>query len=989
MKYLAAVSSLRGTQEQKNAALLVGTKINQASPPLEAFGNAKTVRNDNSSRFGKFMKVQFDQGGYLIGAHITKYLLEKSRIICCSLNERVYHAFYLVLRGRDRESYGLTADDNKYRLIVSQGGAITANKEFDTAKEYDEVISGMQQVGIKQESITSLWAVVAGILNFENVDFEADGEGSTIHPSSLVWLDNVTRLWGVDRDTLLEELVRTKLKVGTNEVTKLLNTTAALDGRSALSKTLYDSSFSWLVEQCNATLSREECTSWIGLLDIFGFEDFERNSFEQVCINLANETLQGHYNTYIFQRDMDECRAEGVDVADVPFPDNTPCLQLLMAKGGVISLLDEECQLGKGTDLAFLDKICEKFASHKFFVKNRLAATSFIVKHYAGDVSYEVEGFREKNMDTLKDAWKNLLRSSTNAFCRELLPAPLENSGPKVSVGAFFKNQLFELMGLINSTNPHWIRCVKPHPAKKPLMFDGASTMNQLSSSGVLGTVKIRKAGYPVRINFADFCASYKIIAVASGGFDGTVKSIIAACGYNKSEAQVGRARVFMRSHIYMDLETKKKAALATSAKVVHTFAKVFIDISFVRKSVMESNKGFIEGLRPCVREIIQGDYSGRASIVAEEDAAWLELSTYVAERIAKLDEEIAAERERRRQAIMEELRQKHTYEREGLGEEENYSREAVAADWKEEWLLLWEIFEFDKQRVVDREHSRVQREAIEAQKKINSKLRKQREEKRERLLDTMTRRSHEFAIKHAVKAGPSEAWLEKQRQVELDKQEALLSKCKKVAQTEKTLAEATCKKADSIKSGANVLRTRHMETQGRIKHRQLLEQRYVVEKSQDFEIEKVELEMLRRTEMKLNQERLREQRAKAEEEKKRRQAAKELEERTQWLAQRNLEIAQDERQKIRTQMQTQREKQDRDLFLKAQRIRTRLLEKEQEEKKLQSRFYNDTLAEKVSIERPELHLQGQDYFDIPLRKRVAHADPFIMSGGRLALSPK
>eukprot|EP00754_Rhynchopus_humris_P021078 Rhum_TRINITY_DN14724_c1_g2::Rhum_TRINITY_DN14724_c1_g2_i1::g.111735::m.111735/K10357/MYO5; myosin V len=422
MKYLAAISCKQGNDEQKQAALNVGTKINVTSAPLESFGNAKTSRNDNSSRFGKWMRVKFDSSGFLIGAHVTKYLLEKSRIVTAQKGERVYHSFYLMCRAQNRGQWGI-GDDNAYRN--TSAGNMSENKEFNTAEEFEEVWTNLGILGCDDTTREAIWRNVAGVMNLENVDFDADGEGSKISSGTMASVDKALQQWEVaDADLFKRELCTTTFTVKGQTTTKLLNPTKARDSRSALTKTLYDSEFSWIIEKCNESLDVEASGNWIGLLDIFGFEDFEVNSFEQLCINLANESLQNHYNAYIFERDMDECRAEGIDVTSVEFPDNEPCLRMVSGKGGIISLLDDECGLGEGTDQGFLQKVtdyCEGVpAFQPFFTRPRLAQTSFIVHHYAGNVSYEVDGFLDKNRDSLKPAMKLLLRSSTNPFIAEL-----------------------------------------------------------------------------------------------------------------------------------------------------------------------------------------------------------------------------------------------------------------------------------------------------------------------------------------------------------------------------------------------------------------------------------------------------------------------------------------------------------------------------------------------------------------------------------------
>lgn len=655
MKYLAQVSCLKGQPKDRDAALEVGTKINLASPPLEAFGNAKTVRNDNSSRFGKFMKVQFDNAGFLRGAFIVKYLLEKSRIVTAAQGERCYHSFYILLRSPTKRTQLMLEEDKKYKTVSS--GATLNNKEFDTEADFNEVVTSMKKMGLAEGNIDSMWKVLAGILHLENVEFEESGDGSQPKAQFADNLAKTAKVWGIDRAILEQELKETQLKIGGNNVKKLLNVAQAMDGRSALGKSLYDCTFSWLVEQCNNILAVEigDDGTWVGLLDIFGFEDFKVNSFEQLCINLTNEQLQHHYNTYIFKKDLEECRAEGIDVTDIPFPDNTPCLELMVAKGGIFSLLDEECQLGSGTDMGFYKKVVDAFdGKHKFFAKHKLARTSFIVHHYAGSVSYEIENFREKNLDTLKDAWKLLMRSSTDDLIKHLLPEPVEQSGARPTVGGFFKKQLQDLMDLINSTNPHWIRCVKPHPAKKPLMFDGNTTLNQLSSAGVLGTVRIRKAGYAVRIPLAQFVATYKMIAISKGK-PPTPAGIIDACGYSKKEAQIGSKRMFLRSHIFLDVETKRKEALSGSARCVqgHFFATA--SNMRAKEKTRKLFGGVIDKVRVRAVQLLQLQVQEREKRIAAFETALVQYQTMA--KTEKAFRQEVREKERRRNEEFEKKR--------------------------------------------------------------------------------------------------------------------------------------------------------------------------------------------------------------------------------------------------------------------------------------------------------------------------------------------
>eukprot|EP01012_Entosiphon_sulcatum_P009428 TRINITY_DN1529_c0_g1_i1.p1 TRINITY_DN1529_c0_g1~~TRINITY_DN1529_c0_g1_i1.p1 ORF type:complete len:1211 (-),score=268.71 TRINITY_DN1529_c0_g1_i1:635-4267(-) len=579
MKYLIAVSCLNGDNQQKDEAKLVGHKLLQASPILEGFGNAKTVRNDNSSRFGKFMKVQFDKGGFLKGAATTKYLLEKSRIVQAGPNERCYHSFYLLCNGKDAPKYKLERNPKLYKGI-SSGGCV-AIEGVDDAADYAACREAMSDVGISEAEQESIFAVVAGILNILNVEFRADGDKAVYDDSKKAkeWLTKAIELWQIDSAVLEKELISTTREARGEVFTKELTPTQALDCRDSLVKALYDEMFQWLVDKINVSAAAPNAGgNFLGLLDIFGFEDFEVNSFEQMCINLANETLQGHYNEYIFSKDMEECRAEGVDVTFVEFPDNTQCLLLVTGKMGIIDMLDEECALGKGSDEGFLQKISDQHGKHPFFEKKKLAKTSFVIKHYAGDVSYEVAGFLDKNRDTLKDDMKVLMRNSTSPFIKILLPEPVDKTGRKITVGGFFKNQLAELMGIINSTNPHWIRCIKPHPAKKALMWHGVSVLNQLTTSGIIGTVKVRKAGFPIRIFFGDFMRRFRLIKPGPvSDAKNTCAGIIHAMGFDRKVAQVGTTRVFMKTEAYVKLEEKIAVVAAEYILQLQAWARMYL----------------------------------------------------------------------------------------------------------------------------------------------------------------------------------------------------------------------------------------------------------------------------------------------------------------------------------------------------------------------------------------------------------------------------
>jgi hypothetical protein len=521
VKYFAALSKKRGDAAAAEKSAVCGVRLQQCSPILECFGNAKTVRNDNSSRFGKFMKIQFEPATFmLVGSHTTRYLLEKSRIVTAAAGERVYHSFYLLHKASAPISTALGLRPQGDYKTINAGGVID-NGDFSSTEDFVEVSAAMTTVGVTDDCIRTVWGCTSSVMSLLNVAFTKNGGGDSVNVAAASMGDVAlaAKLWGISAEDLRRELVSTEFVVRGEASTKQHTEIQANDVRDALGKATYNGLFGWLVDQCNRMCDFGDTGgNWIGLLDIFGFEDFKVNSFEQLCINLTNETLQNHYNTFIFAKDMEECKAEGIDTAAIVCPDNSPCVALMCdPAGGILALLDDECALGKGSDQGFIDNVINAHNAHADFIVNKTSRIHFSVRHYAGDVRYDVTNWLEKNRDNLKDSLKLLLRASSDALVAGLLPEPVERRGGRaVTVGGFFRSQLASLMTVINSSNPHWIRCIKPHPAKKPRMFDGITAMQQLESSGVLGTVKIRKAGYPVRMAFDMFTKRFALLLPTS-----------------------------------------------------------------------------------------------------------------------------------------------------------------------------------------------------------------------------------------------------------------------------------------------------------------------------------------------------------------------------------------------------------------------------------------------------------------------------------------
>ena len=590
VKYLGALSTRNGTAEQQAVCNSVNRKVIAASPILESFGNAKTIRNDNSSRFGKFMKIQFDRDGFLVGSFAIKYLLEKSRIISAAKDERVYHSFYQLACGCDMKEFGIRST-RLHRMLLSSECLTIAG--VDDGADYAGCKQAMTDVGITNDEQRQIWSIVAGILFFQNMEFaERDDRGgmaAQIDEGFRGALTRAAELWGVEEKGLEKELTTTTRVARGDVVVGNLDKAKALDTRDSVSKGIYDWLFDWLVRKINETTdisASGNCQHWIGLLDIFGFEDFIVNSFEQLCINLANESLQNHYNHFIFSEDLRECREEGLDVGEFrQFADNKPCIELLSAKGGLFSLLDEEC-LVSGSEKNFMQKILGAYQTtkdklgHPFFlaVTGKNKDNCFKIKHYAGDVTYTVDGFLDKNRDTLKDAMKNLLSRSTNSLVALITPAIEDAARPaaKMTVSGFFIRQLLELMVLINSTNPHWIRCIKPHPAKKPRMFSHLQVTQQLRSAGVLDTVRVRQGGYPIRFTKEVFVMRYKVLIFKEDGDSAAqvAASVFQRLDISKQMGQLGKTKVFLRHSGFTILNRAKDAATKHFAVLFQSIAR-------------------------------------------------------------------------------------------------------------------------------------------------------------------------------------------------------------------------------------------------------------------------------------------------------------------------------------------------------------------------------------------------------------------------------
>ncbi|KOS17928.1 Myosin-2A [Escovopsis weberi] len=436
-KYIMRYFATRESPDSPGARVKRGSEtmseteeqILATNPIMEAFGNAKTTRNDNSSRFGKYIEIMFDEKTNIIGAKIRTYLLERSRLVFQPLKERNYHIFYQLVCGASEEQRKalniLSIDQFDY---LNQGNCPTIDGVDDKA-EFEATKKSLQTIGVSEAQREDIFKLLAGLLHLGNVKITAARNDSVLastEPSLVLACD----ILGVDAAEFAKWIVKKQLVTRGEKIISNLSQAQAIVVRDSVAKFIYSSLFDWLVEVINHSLATDEILSrvksFIGVLDIYGFEHFAKNSFEQFCINYANEKLQQEFNQHVFKLEQEEYLREQIDWTFIDFSDNQPCIDLIEGKLGVLSLLDEESRLPMGSDEQFVSKLHHNYATekqHSFYKKPRFGKSAFTVCHYAIDVTYESEGFIEKNRDTVPDEHMAILRDTSNGFLKQVLEA--------------------------------------------------------------------------------------------------------------------------------------------------------------------------------------------------------------------------------------------------------------------------------------------------------------------------------------------------------------------------------------------------------------------------------------------------------------------------------------------------------------------------------------------------------------------------------------
>uniref|UniRef100_A0A8D2A8H9 Myosin-9 n=1 Tax=Sus scrofa TaxID=9823 RepID=A0A8D2A8H9_PIG len=609
IQYLAHVASSHKSKKDQGE---LERQLLQANPILEAFGNAKTVKNDNSSRFGKFIRINFDVNGYIVGANIETYLLEKSRAIRQAKEERTFHIFYYLLSGAGEhlKTDLLLEPYNKYRFLSNGHVTIPGQQDKDM---FQETMEAMRIMGIPEEEQMGLLRVISGVLQLGNIVFKKERNTDQASMPDNTAAQKVSHLLGINVTDFTRGILTPRIKVGRDYVQKAQTKEQADFAIEALAKATYERMFRWLVLRINKALdkTKRQGASFIGILDIAGFEIFDLNSFEQLCINYTNEKLQQLFNHTMFILEQEEYQREGIEWNFIDFGlDLQPCIDLIEKPAGppgILALLDEECWFPKATDKSFVEKVMQEQGTHPKFQKPKQLKdkADFCIIHYAGKVDYKADEWLMKNMDPLNDNIATLLHQSSDKFVSELWKDEMQSTqrayfyqrfpilhlepvdriigldqvagmsetalpgafktrkGMFRTVGQLYKEQLAKLMATLRNTNPNFVRCIIPNHEKKAGKLDPHLVLDQLRCNGVLEGIRICRQGFPNRVVFQEFRQRYEILtpnSIPKGFMDGKQACVlmIKALELDSNLYRIGQSKVFFRAGVLAHLEEER-----------------------------------------------------------------------------------------------------------------------------------------------------------------------------------------------------------------------------------------------------------------------------------------------------------------------------------------------------------------------------------------------------------------------------------------------
>lgn len=615
IQYILSVSTNNSNNDDNNNASILENQILNANPILESFGNATTVRNLNSSRFGKFIKIKINPtSSKLNGAHIDWYLLEKSRVIKQDSNERNYHVFYQLLKGASSdllEKLYLNNSSIKNYQYLKNG--LTSNiNNINDKEQFQDLLKSFKIMNFKESDIQNIFKILAIILHLGNITFKNsnnDTKQAVLSEDSETLIDNISNLLGVSSKDFRKSFLNSKIKIGREIVNQQRTASQAKFSIDALSKSLYEKLFQYLIDQINENFKISDINNnnnifndssinnYIGILDIAGFEIFDKNSFEQLCINYTNEKLQQFFNHHMFVLEQSEYMKEGISWKYIDFGNELkPTIELIEGsdinkrKTNIFSILNEECVVPKGDDKSFIEKLFKELENkdNKIdkstlpFIANKIR-DGFIIKHYAGNVDYSIDGWLDKNKDPLSATMVELLTKSKNIFINDFFnstdsdfnisDSPIKGNLSPKKTGIFrtvakrHKEQLNTLMDQLSQTFPHFVRCIIPNTEKKPGVFNDKIVLQQLRCNGVLEGIRIARSGYPNRIDFKTFASQYNILSNVSISNNSDYKQIcemiLDNLELNPEVYKIGLTKLFFRNGVLAKLEKSREEKLA------------------------------------------------------------------------------------------------------------------------------------------------------------------------------------------------------------------------------------------------------------------------------------------------------------------------------------------------------------------------------------------------------------------------------------------
>ncbi|XP_032452639.1 myosin heavy chain, muscle isoform X29 [Nasonia vitripennis] len=604
--YFATVGA--STKKDPSASEKKGSledQVVQTNPVLEAFGNAKTVRNDNSSRFGKFIRIHFGPSGKLAGADIETYLLEKARVISQQSLERSYHIFYQMMSGavKGLKEMCLLSNNVQDYYFVAQGK--TTIPGVDDGEECELTDKAFDVLGFTQEEKDDIYKITASVMHMGGMKFKQRGREEQAEADGTEEGERVAKLLGVDCQDMYKNLLKPRIKVGNEFVTQGRNKDQVAYSVGAMSKAMFDRLFKWLVKKCNETLdTKQKRQHFIGVLDIAGFEIFDFNGFEQLCINFTNEKLQQFFNHHMFVLEQEEYTKEGIEWAFIDFGmDLLACIELIEKPMGILSILEEESMFPKATDKTFEEKLNNNhLGKSPNFLKPKppkpgQVAAHFAIGHYAGNVPYNITGWLEKNKDPLNDTVVDQYKKSSNKLLVEIFadhPGQSGGGGKDAgggrgkkgggfsTVSSSYKEQLNNLMTTLRATQPHFVRCIIPNELKQAGVIDSHLVMHQLTCNGVLEGIRICRKGFPNRMVYPDFKLRYKIIAPAAcdkvgGDPKKCAEAILENSGLDPEQYRLGHTKVFFRAGVLGQMEEFRDERLSKIVSWMQAFIRGYL----------------------------------------------------------------------------------------------------------------------------------------------------------------------------------------------------------------------------------------------------------------------------------------------------------------------------------------------------------------------------------------------------------------------------